>query len=112
MKRFWDEPEKISLNRSNGKKHLTFGHGVHACIGRELARSEIRIVLRDFLTRTENLRFDGDHPFLASMFARTLVTLPVAFDPVDENAAKGSDEKGGSEKGSTEKGSAAKDKAA
>jgi hypothetical protein len=47
-----------------------------------LARSEIRIVLREFLTRTENLRFDGEHPFVASMFARTLLALPVAFDPV------------------------------
>ncbi|MEH6607377.1 MAG: cytochrome P450 [Pseudomonadales bacterium] len=82
--RLFDEPDKIILDRKNGKKHLTFGHGIHACIGRELARSEIRIVLREFLLRTENLRLEGDAPFLASMFARTLVRLPVAFEPVNE----------------------------
>jgi cytochrome P450 len=81
--RVFDNPELVDLNRTNGKKHLTFGHGIHACIGRELARSEIRIVLREFLTRTRNLRLDGDAPFLASMFARTLVQLPVAFEPVE-----------------------------
>lgn len=83
--RFWDDPAQIKLNRKNGKKHLTFGHGIHACIGRELARMEIRIVLREFLTRTENMRIDGEAPFIASMFARTLLSLPVRFDPVEEN---------------------------
>jgi cytochrome P450 len=78
-------PNEIDLNRSNGKKHLTFGHGIHACIGRELARSEIRIVLREFLLKTKNLRLNGEAPFLASMFARTLVQLPVAFDLIEQN---------------------------
>ncbi|MDB3856154.1 cytochrome P450 [Halieaceae bacterium] len=78
--RFWDDPGVINLNRKNGKKHLTFGHGIHACIGRELARMEIRIVLREFLKRTENMYIDGDAPFVASMFARTLLSLPVCFD--------------------------------
>ena len=86
--RVFDHPNKIDLERKNGKKHLTFGHGIHACIGRELARSEIRIVLRDFLLRTKNLRLNGEAPFLASMFARTLVSLPVAFDPADDQPAK------------------------
>jgi cytochrome P450 len=76
-------PDRIDLQRKNGKKHLTFGHGIHACIGRELARTEIRVVLREFLLRTRNLRITGDAPFQASMFARTLVRLPIAFDPVD-----------------------------
>ena len=83
--RVFDNADKIILDRKNGKKHLTFGHGIHACIGRELARSEIRIVLREFLLRTKNLRLDGEAPFLASMFARTLLTLPVAFDTVDSS---------------------------
>ncbi len=86
--RVFAHPDVIDLQRSNGKKHLTFGHGIHACIGRELARSEIRIVLREFLLRTDNLRLDGDAPFLASMFAHTLQRLPVAFDPVPASAGR------------------------
>jgi cytochrome P450 len=81
----FDNPDAIDLNRPNGKKHLTFGHGIHACIGRELARAEIRIVLREFLLRTKNLRLTGAAPFLASMFARTLVSLPIAFEPVRQS---------------------------
>jgi cytochrome P450 len=83
--RVFDNPDEIDLSRKNAKKHLTFGHGIHACIGRELARTEIRIVLRDFLLRTKNLQIDGEAPFLASMFARTLVSLPITFEPVNEH---------------------------
>jgi cytochrome P450 family 144 len=77
--RVFDNPNQIDLFRHNGKKHLTFGHGIHACLGRELARMEIRIVLREFLLQTENLKIAGDAPFIASMFARTLVQLPISF---------------------------------
>ncbi|MBD2859407.1 cytochrome P450 [Spongiibacter sp. KMU-158] len=78
--RVFPNPDAIDLNRANGKKHLTFGHGIHACLGRELARIEIRIVLQQFLEKTENLEIVGDSPFIASMFARTLVQLPIRFD--------------------------------
>lgn len=80
--RFWDQPDQLQLNRKNGKKHLTFGHGIHACLGRELARMEIRIVLKQFLTKTNNLRIIGETPYVASMFARTLIKLPIAYDVV------------------------------
>lgn len=81
--RFWDRPDEFDMDRSNGKKHLTFGHGVHACIGRELARMEIRIVISNLLARTKRFVIAGEAPFEASMFARTLVALPLAFERAD-----------------------------
>jgi len=86
--RFWDNPETIEIGRKNGRKHLTFGHGVHGCLGRELARMEIRIVLRELLARTRKLRIVGDAPFIASMFARTLVQLPLEFSVAEERARR------------------------
>ena len=84
--RYWQDPDAMILNRKNGKKHLTFGHGIHACIGRELARSEIRIVLKALLQQTSELRLAGDTPFVASMFARTLLQLPISFDVVENTS--------------------------
>lgn len=84
--RFWEDPDTFILNRRNAKKHLTFGHGIHACLGRELARMEITIVLKAFLRRTRNLQIAGDTPFVASMFARTLLQLPIIFDLVTADA--------------------------
>lgn len=80
--RFWDQPDQLLLNRRNGKKHLTFGHGIHACLGRELARMEIRILLQAFLQNTTDLRIAGETPYIASMFSRTLVQLPLQFKKV------------------------------
>jgi len=84
--RFWDRPDAIDINRPNGKKHLTFGHGVHACIGRELARMEIRIVINTLLARTKSFSICGETPFEASMFARTLLALPLRFALADTKA--------------------------
>ena len=84
--RVFDAPDEICLDRANGKKHLTFGHGIHACIGRELARTEIRIVLREFLLRTDDLTLAGPSPFVASMFAHTLKCLPIRFTPKQYSA--------------------------
>lgn len=78
--RVFPRPDELILDRPNGKRHLTFGHGIHACLGRELARMEIRIVLKEFLQCTDNLRIAGPTPFVASMFARTLLQLPVQFE--------------------------------
>ena len=77
--RFWDNPEAFDMDRANVKKHLTFGHGIHACLGRELARMEIRIVVRQWLEKTDSIEIAGDTPYEASVFARTLVRLPLRF---------------------------------
>jgi cytochrome P450 len=86
--RFWDNPDEFKMNRTNGKKHLTFGHGIHACLGRELARMEIRIVIRELLARTKRIVIVGETPFVASIFARTLVRLPLAFELADDTQGK------------------------
>ncbi|CAA0106834.1 Cytochrome P450 144 [BD1-7 clade bacterium] len=78
--RYWEDPDAFIINRTNGKKHLTFGHGIHACLGRELARMEIRIVIRQLLERTQKLAIVGEAPYEASVFARTMVALPLAFE--------------------------------
>jgi len=78
--RFWESPEEFNFRRANVKKHLTFGHGIHACIGRELARMEIRIVIAKLLQHTKRMAVVGETPYEASIFARTLTRLPLAFE--------------------------------
>jgi cytochrome P450 len=49
------DPERFDLDRV-GRGHLTFGTGVHACLGQNLARAEIEIVLSTVLTRVPSMR--------------------------------------------------------
>jgi cytochrome P450 len=44
-------------------RHVTLGHGRHYCLGGELARVELRIVLDEALRRLPNLRLDEAKPF-------------------------------------------------
>ncbi|MDB1089552.1 cytochrome P450 [Streptomyces sp. ACA25] len=49
------EPEKLDISRGS-RKHLGFGHGVHHCIGADLARLELEIVWSKLFQRIPTLR--------------------------------------------------------
>ncbi|MET0986965.1 MAG: cytochrome P450 [Steroidobacteraceae bacterium] len=49
-------PEQVQLDRKNAREHLTFGYGIHFCIGNQLARAELRIGLVCLLERLRNIR--------------------------------------------------------
>jgi len=49
-------PDQVDVNRKDPRGHLSFGHGIHFCPGRELARAEIRIAIERLLARLGPLR--------------------------------------------------------
>ena len=49
-------PEKLDFNRDNANGHLTFGHGMHYCIGASLAKTEIRLVVEELARHYPSLR--------------------------------------------------------
>ncbi|WP_338676872.1 cytochrome P450 [Streptomyces sp. SCSIO 30461] len=55
------EPEKLIINRGS-RKHLGFGHGVHHCIGADLARLELELVWSKLFDRIPGLKLAK--PFL------------------------------------------------
>ncbi len=55
----FDQPDVFDLSR-NPNPHLTFGHGVHFCLGAHLARLEIRIALEEVLAAFDSFTLCGD----------------------------------------------------
>lgn len=49
-------PRNFDLNRGNIGRHLSFGAGVHRCIGLALARMEIKVAAREFVKRLDNIK--------------------------------------------------------
>ena len=65
----FDSPDELRLDRPMTKGHLTFGKGLHFCLGAPLARLEAGTVLRLLLDRTD---FEAAEvgPWLPSVLAR------------------------------------------
>jgi cytochrome P450 len=49
-------PDHLDLNRENVRQHVTFGYGIHQCLGQPLARAELQIVLPEIFRRLPDLR--------------------------------------------------------
>jgi cytochrome P450 len=48
--RHWTDPDRFDVHRDEGA-HLSFGHGLHFCLGAALARLECRVALEEVLRR-------------------------------------------------------------
>ncbi|MFI5807684.1 cytochrome P450 [Streptomyces sp. NPDC051561] len=79
------EPDRLLITRGS-RKHLGFGHGVHHCIGADLARLELEIVWSKLFQRIPSLRLAK--PFLEiprkeGAVIYGLWELPVTWDEAD-----------------------------
>ncbi len=60
--RRFDDPAKFDIDRKNGRTHVAFGRGLHACAGAPLARAEGRVAVERMLARMKNIRIsDAKH---------------------------------------------------
>ncbi len=52
----FDKPSEVDIYRKNVNKHISFGHGIHFCLGARLARLEGRIAMEALTRRIPSLR--------------------------------------------------------
>lgn len=82
----WDarqflKPDRLDLARDDGP-HVGFGYGRHQCVGQQLARMELQIVLHTLLRRIPTLRLAvplDQLPFKHDSLAYGLYELPVTW---------------------------------
>ncbi len=75
------DPDRLDLAR-DGNRHLSFGHGIHYCLGAPLARLEAQIAIPRLLARAPGLRLATPPEKLRwrpSLVLRGLAELPVRF---------------------------------
>jgi cytochrome P450 family 144 len=74
----FEAPDEFRLDRGGAKGHVTFGKGVHFCVGAALARLEARIVLRTLLERTTWIEAIDVGEWLPSILVRRRKSLRIA----------------------------------
>jgi cytochrome P450 len=73
-------PEEFDIAADRGRaRALTFGAGVHYCLGANLARLELREALTFMAERMPGLRLDGEVEYETIMGIYGLARLPIAF---------------------------------
>jgi cytochrome P450 len=80
--RRFPDPESLRLDR-RPNPHMAFGFGPHLCLGRHLARAELRKVVSTLLSRLPDIRLAGEIRYSTLQGGKLLEIehLPVAFTP-------------------------------
>ncbi|MEM7345576.1 MAG: cytochrome P450 [Chloroflexota bacterium] len=58
--------ETFDIHRKNAKQHMSFGHGIHYCLGAPLARLELKIFLEELTRRIPSLRLVNNQSYTYS----------------------------------------------
>lgn len=77
-------PARMDLARPNAGAHMTFGSGVHHCVGAPLARLEMSVTFTAMIERLDNIRYaDGftAPEYQPSFLQRSIMELPIRFTP-------------------------------
>ncbi len=75
-------PDEFDIHR-NPNSHLAFGFGTHFCLGNQLARLELRLMLTKVLERLPDMRLADEDmlPLRPANFVSGLESMPVVFTP-------------------------------
>ena len=74
----FENPNQFDITRPR-KRHMSFGLGLHMCIGAPMARMEAEIALTTLINRLPNLRLMGEGTRIAPFFLWGRRTLPLAW---------------------------------
>jgi cytochrome P450 len=75
---FGPDAERLRIDRPNAKQQLSFGGGVHHCLGNALARREGRAALAGLVRRFPRLELAGDPARNGRINLRGVTSLPVS----------------------------------
>ncbi len=56
----FDDSDKLDIARENARRHLSFGYGIHRCVGARLAELQLRVLLEEMHKRRMRVHVAGD----------------------------------------------------
>ena len=77
-----DNPNAFMIDRPHARQHLSFGFGVHRCMGNRLAEMQLRVLWEEIMARFDTVEMVGEPVRVRSNFVRGYSELPVRLHPL------------------------------
>jgi cytochrome P450 len=72
-----DEPQRFIIDRARPRQHLSFGFGIHRCVGNRLAELQLKILWQEILQRFPVIEVVGPQVRVRSNLVNGITALPV-----------------------------------
>jgi len=79
--RVFEDPDRLIIDRANARQHVSFGYGIHRCMGNRLAEMQLRVLWEEIHQRFEKVDVVGEAKRVKSNFVRGYSELPVRLIP-------------------------------
>ncbi len=76
------DPRQLDIERPNVGASITFGSGIHKCVGMSLARMEIKLAAQELIRRLDNIKLAvpvEELTYLPTLATQTIESLPLTF---------------------------------
>jgi cytochrome P450 len=72
-----DTPDQVIVDRESPRRHLSFGFGIHRCMGNRLAELQLTLVWEEILKRFEQITLEGEPQRTCSNIIHGYTAMPV-----------------------------------
>lgn len=79
--RMIERPDEFLIDRKNARNHLSFGFGIHRCMGNRLAEMQLKILWEEILQRFDNIEYVGGLESIQSNFVKGYSQMMVKVHP-------------------------------
>jgi len=77
-----ERANEFLIDRKNARQHLSFGFGLHRCMGNRLAEMQLSIVWEEIMKRFQKVEVIGEPERVYSSFVKGYVSLSVKLQPL------------------------------
>ena len=71
------DANRFIIDRDTPRHHLSFGYGIHRCVGNRLGEMQLNVLWQEIMKRFDKIEMVGDPKYLRSNFIHGIVDLPV-----------------------------------
>lgn len=72
-----ERPDEFLIDRANARHHLSFGFGIHRCMGNRVAEMQLRIIWEEIMKRFSRIELVGEPVRVRSNFVHGFTDVPV-----------------------------------